>query len=75
MNCCVRPELQSGGGRRVIEMRRAQLAFGDGLIAETVSDLRDHSLRAILSHRPSPLILRREVASTRHVIAHPLATQ
>jgi transposase, IS5 family len=26
----------------VIEMRRAQLAFGDGLIAEEVSDLRDH---------------------------------
>ena len=25
----------------MIEMRRAQLSFGDGLIAEEVSDLRD----------------------------------
>jgi transposase, IS5 family len=30
----------------VIEMRRAQLAFGDGLIAEEVSDLRDHWMEA-----------------------------
>ena len=29
------------GGRSVIEMRRAQLSFGDGLIAGEVSDLRD----------------------------------
>ena len=29
------------GGRSVIEMRRAQLSFGDGLIAEEVSDLRE----------------------------------
>jgi len=27
---------------RVIEMCRAQLSFGDGLIAEEVSDLREH---------------------------------
>ncbi len=31
----------SAGGSDVIEMRRAQLSFGDGLIAEEVSDLRD----------------------------------
>src|SRR5438046_9264456 len=30
-----------GGGRNVIEMRRAQLSFGDGLIAGEVSDLRE----------------------------------
>jgi IS5 family transposase len=30
----------------VIEMRRAQLAFGDGLIAEEVSDLRDRWMEA-----------------------------
>ena len=30
----------------MIEMRRAQLAFGDGLIAEEVSDLRDHWMEA-----------------------------
>jgi transposase, IS5 family len=30
----------------VIEMRRAQLSFGDGLIAEEVSDLRDHWMEA-----------------------------
>ena len=27
-------------------MRRAQLSFGDGLIAEEVSDLRDHWMAA-----------------------------
>src|SRR5258705_9582399 len=30
-----------GGGSSVIEMRRRQLSFGDGLIAEEVSDLRE----------------------------------
>ena len=30
----------------MIEMRRAQLSFGDGLIAEEVSDLRDHWMAA-----------------------------
>src|SRR6266576_3277626 len=29
------------GGNAVIKMRRAQLSFGDGLIAEEVSDLRE----------------------------------
>ena len=40
----LRPEGARGagsGGRSVIEMRRAQLSFGDGLIAEEVSDLRE----------------------------------
>src|SRR6202011_5088731 len=32
---------RGAGGRNVIEMRRAQLSFGDGLIAEGVSDLRE----------------------------------
>src|SRR6266540_1030442 len=40
MICCVRPHRRVGG-RRVIEMRRAQLSFGDGLITEEVSDLRE----------------------------------
>src|SRR4249920_2824697 len=30
-----------GGGSSMIDMRRAQLSFGDGLIAEEVSDLRE----------------------------------
>jgi hypothetical protein len=33
------------GGQRVIELRRAQLSFGDGLIAEEVSDLREAWMR------------------------------
>src|SRR5229473_3098355 len=44
MICCVRippGQRQSPGGRSMIEMRRAQLSFGDGLIAEEVSDLRE----------------------------------
>jgi IS5 family transposase len=32
---------QSCGAKNVIEMRRAQLSFGDGLIAEEISDLRE----------------------------------
>src|SRR5712691_8382992 len=42
MICCVRngPH-RSGGGSSMIEMRRAQLSFGDGLIAEEISDLRE----------------------------------
>ena len=46
-----------GGGRRVIEMRRAQLSFGDGLIAEEVSDLREgwmeHADRVLAENRSS----------------------
>jgi hypothetical protein len=42
MICCARNGLrQNRGGRSVIEMRRSQLSFGDGLIAEEVSDLRE----------------------------------
>src|SRR6202040_2699497 len=43
MNCCVRattPRLGAGAGT-MIEMRRGQLSFGDGLIATEVSDLRE----------------------------------
>ena len=32
---------QHPGGNAVIEMRRSQLSFGEGLIAEEVSDLRE----------------------------------
>jgi hypothetical protein len=39
MSCCVRSPTADGRGADMIEMRRAQLSFGDGLIAEEVSDL------------------------------------
>src|SRR5262245_31486969 len=40
--CCGRiPPYQGRGGSGVIEMRRAQLSFGDGLIAAEVSDLHE----------------------------------
>jgi transposase, IS5 family len=38
MICCARIRARE---RRVIEMRRAQLSFGDGLISEEVGDLRE----------------------------------
>ena len=42
MICCARNGLcQQRGGSSVIEMRRRQLSFGDGLIAEEISDLRE----------------------------------
>ena len=41
MSCCVRSRTADGRGDDMIEMRRAQLSFGDGLIAEEVSDLRE----------------------------------
>jgi transposase, IS5 family len=42
MICCARSGLcPKRGGSSVIEMRRKQLSFGDGLIAEEVSDLRE----------------------------------
>jgi IS5 family transposase len=42
MICCARNGLyQKRGGSSVIEMRRRQLSFGDGLIAEEISDLRE----------------------------------
>ena len=42
MICCVQSgRHQARGGSSVIEMRRTQLSFGDGLIAEEVSDLRE----------------------------------
>ena len=41
MSCCVRSRIEGGRGGQMIEMRRAQLCFGDGLIAEEVSDLRE----------------------------------
>jgi hypothetical protein len=42
MICCVRRSPDQGrGGSVVIEMRRAQLNFRDGLITEEISDLRE----------------------------------
>jgi transposase, IS5 family len=42
MTCCARNGLRQNRGRsNMIEMRRKQLSFGDGLIAEEVSDLRE----------------------------------
>ena len=41
MICCVRSRVEGAREDSVIEMRRAQLSFGDGLIAEEVSDLRE----------------------------------
>src|ERR1700731_4861106 len=42
MSFCVRTgPHRRGGGSSMIEMRRRQLSFGDGLIAEEVSDLRE----------------------------------
>ena len=42
MTCCGQGgRHQARGGSSVIERRRAQLSFGDGLIADEVSDLRE----------------------------------
>jgi transposase, IS5 family len=40
MNSCVRSRIEGARGDGMIEMRR-QLSFGDGLITEDVSDLRE----------------------------------
>ena len=45
MSCCVRSRIDGVRGVDMIEMRRAQLSFGDGLIAEEVSDLREDWMR------------------------------
>src|SRR5271170_1089359 len=43
MTCCALNGLrQNREGSSMIEMRRKQLSFGDGLIAEEVSDLREN---------------------------------
>jgi len=46
MKCCVqtRPR-HSAGASTVIKMRRAQLSFGDGLIAAEVADLCEDEAR------------------------------
>ena len=41
MSCCGRSRIDGGQDGVMIEMRRAQLSFGDGLIADEVSDLRE----------------------------------
>src|SRR5437660_2183841 len=45
MSYCVRSRVEGAQGDGMIEMRRAQLGFGDGLIAEEVSDLREDWMR------------------------------
>lgn len=45
MSCCVRSRIEGAQGDGMIEMRRAQLSFGDGLIAEEVSDLCENWMR------------------------------
>src|SRR3984893_16574137 len=46
MLCCVRTAPHRGAGEaRVIETRRAQRTFGDGLIAEEVKDLHEDWMR------------------------------
>ena len=45
MSSCVRSGVESAQGDGMIEMRRAQLGFGDGLIADEVSDLREDWMR------------------------------
>src|SRR6201989_96353 len=41
MICCARMRRQNPGAKNMIEMRRAQRRFGDGLIAAEVGDLRE----------------------------------
>ena len=41
MSCCGQSRIEGARGDGMIEMRRAQLSFGDGLIAEEVSHLRE----------------------------------
>jgi Transposase domain (DUF772) len=45
MSCCVRSRIEGAQGDGMIEMRRAQLSFGDGVIAEEVSDLCENWMR------------------------------
>src|SRR5215831_8199318 len=45
MSYCVRSRVESAQGDGMIEMRRAQLGFGDGLIAGEVGDLREDWMR------------------------------
>src|SRR5712671_6066311 len=45
MICYVRSRVEGAREDGVIEIRRAQLSFGDGLIAEEVSDLREAWMR------------------------------
>jgi IS5 family transposase len=45
MSCCVRSRIEGAQGDGMIEMRQAQLSFGDGLIAEEVSDLCENWMR------------------------------
>ena len=55
MSCCVQSRIEGGLGGDMIEMRRAQLRFCDGLIAEEVSDLGEEWMRhadQVLANEP-----------------------
>jgi len=45
MSYCVRSRVEGAQGDGMIEMRRAQLGFGDGLMLKKVSDLREDWMR------------------------------
>src|ERR1700682_4521480 len=67
MICCVRNGLhRRPGGSSMIEMRRAQLSFGDGLIAEEVSDLREGWMK----HADAVLADEHMVAAVYEAFAH-----
>jgi transposase, IS5 family len=59
---------QKRGGSRVIEMRRRQLCFGDGLIAEEVSDLREDWMKhadAVLADEDIVMVVYEALAKRR----------
>src|SRR6516225_9832151 len=68
MSCCVRSCIDGTWGDGMIEMRRAQLSFGDGLIFEEVSDLREdwmaHSDRVLADEQIVAAVY--EALSKRH---------
>src|SRR6266571_8048879 len=67
MICCARSaRCESVGASGMIEMRRAQLSFGDGLIAEEVSDLREGWMK----HADAVLADEYMVAAVYEALAH-----
>src|ERR1700730_2862896 len=71
MICCARnAPHQRREARSMIEMRRRQLSFGDGLIAEGVSDVREDSME----HADAVLAYEEIVATVYETLAkrHPM---
>src|SRR6266404_3897410 len=67
MICCARSGLrQKRRGSSMIEMRRRQLSFGDGLIAQEVSDLRE----SWMTHADAVLADEHIVAAVYEALAH-----